>query len=113
EGVVFVCPGFLQPSKGFDRAVAAFADAVGSGAPASPPPRLYVVGSVRVSDPETEAYVERLAAACASVPGTTLVRGFVDDAEFDRWICAADVVVLPYRRSFSSGVLARAHALGR
>ena len=35
-----------------------------------------------------------------------------DDEEFDRWIGAADAVVLPYRRAWSSGVLARAHALG-
>jgi glycosyltransferase involved in cell wall biosynthesis len=32
--------------------------------------------------------------------------------EFDLWITAADAVVLPYRRSWSSGALARAQALG-
>jgi multidrug transporter EmrE-like cation transporter len=38
---------------------------------------------------------------------------FLADEEFDLWVSAADWVVLPYRRSWSSGVLARAQALGR
>jgi hypothetical protein len=33
-------------------------------------------------------------------------------SRFDRWVAAADRIVLPNRRSWSSGVLARAHALG-
>ena len=40
-----------------------------------------------------------------------LVERFVPDADFDLWLTAADRVVLPYRRSWSSGVLARAQAL--
>jgi glycosyltransferase involved in cell wall biosynthesis len=42
----------------------------------------------------------------------TVVDSYVDDGDFDRWVAAADWVVLPYRRSWSSGVLARAHAFG-
>jgi hypothetical protein len=37
-----------------------------------------------------------------------LVEGFMSDEMFDRWIVAADVVVLPYRNIWSSGVLERA-----
>jgi multidrug transporter EmrE-like cation transporter len=48
----------------------------------------------------------------ASTPGATLLVRFPSDAEFDAWIAAADAVVLPYRRTWSSGVLARAQALG-
>src|SRR5439155_159192 len=33
---------------------------------------------------------------------------YVSDEEFDRWIVAADVVVLPYRHIWSSGVMERA-----
>jgi hypothetical protein len=33
---------------------------------------------------------------------------YVSDEEFDRWIVAADVVVLPYRHIWSSGVIERA-----
>jgi len=102
---VFVCPGFLQPSKGFDRAVEAFA-----GAPDGA--RLYVVGSIRDRTPENEAYVRDLADRCRAAPQAALVQEFLSDEEFDLWVAAADWVVLPYRRAWSSGVLARAHALG-
>jgi glycosyltransferase involved in cell wall biosynthesis len=111
EGTVFVCAGFIQPSKGFDRAVDAFERA--SAGAAAPVPRLYVVGSVREPTAENRAYADALAERCDAVAGAALVEGFVDDAGFDLWISAADWVVLPYRRAFSSGVLARAHALGR
>jgi glycosyltransferase involved in cell wall biosynthesis/multidrug transporter EmrE-like cation transporter len=106
-GTVFVCPGFIQPSKGLDRAVEAFASSTPDGA------RLYIVGSVRDTTPELESYARQLEERCRAVPGATLVERFLDDEEFDLWVSAADWVVLPYRRSWSSGVLARAHALGR
>lgn len=101
---VFVCPGFLQPSKGADRAVEAFASARGGS--------LYVVGSIRDATAENEAFVDALRRRCADVDGATLVERFVDDEAFDLWISAADVLVLAYRSSWSSGVLARAHAFG-
>jgi glycosyltransferase involved in cell wall biosynthesis len=104
-GPVFVCAGFLQPSKGFDRALSAFAQA-GGGA-------LYLVGSIRERTPENEAYVAELRERVAATPGASLVEGYLDDVGFDRWMAAADWVVLPYRKSWSSAVLARAHALGR
>jgi glycosyltransferase involved in cell wall biosynthesis len=125
EGSVFVCAGFLQPSKGFDRAVEAFARAFPAGSGRAdrngnatrgrgsrPPASLYLVGSIREETAENLAYVERLRARCAQVPGVRLVEGFVADDGFDLWLAAADRVVLPYRRSWSSGVLARAQALG-
>jgi glycosyltransferase involved in cell wall biosynthesis len=107
-GPVFVCAGFLQPSKGFDRAVEAFARADGRPDGA----RLYVVGSVRDATSENLAYARSLAERCRAVRGVELVDRFLSDDEFDLWVAAADRVVLPYRRSWSSGVLARAHALG-
>jgi hypothetical protein len=36
----------------------------------------------------------------------------VSDEGFDTWIAAADVLVLPYRRAWSSGALARSQKLG-
>jgi glycosyltransferase involved in cell wall biosynthesis/multidrug transporter EmrE-like cation transporter len=105
EWPVFVCPGFLHPGKGFDRAVEAFAALGDSGA-------LYIVGSVREPTPENLAHAEALQARCREVPGVTLVEGYQTDEDFDRWVGAADWVVLPYRRSWSSGVLARAQAVG-
>jgi len=106
-GPLFVCPGFIQPSKGLDRAVEAFASATPDGG------SLYIVGSVRDPSPELEQYFRGLEERTNQVPGVTLVERFLADEEFDLWVSAADWVVLPYRRSWSSGVLARAHALGR
>lgn len=105
EGPVFVCPGFLQPSKGFDRALQAFGPVDGAA-------RLFIVGSVRVRTPENVAYAKELADACRRIAGAELVEGFAAEDDFDLWLAAADWVVLPYRRSWSSGVLARAQALG-
>ncbi len=119
-GPMFVSAGFLQPSKGFDRAVEAFARAfsfdaqraadglTGPGVRA----RLYLVGSVREDTAENRRYVEALRQRCLGVRGAQLVERSLSDEEFDLWIAAADRIVLPYRRSWSSGVLARAHAVG-
>jgi glycosyltransferase involved in cell wall biosynthesis len=104
EELVFVCPGFLQPSKGMDRILPAFAGEGGG--------HLYIVGSVRDLTPENVAYAATLRADVEALPRVHLIERFVDDMEFDRWVAAADWVLLPYRRSWSSGVLARAHVLG-
>ena len=119
EGPTFVCAGFLQPSKGFDRALEAFARAFaldgGDQRNAVPPEsraRLYLVGSVREDIPENRDHVEALRKRSLEVPAARLVERFLTDEEFDLWIAAADRVVLAYRRSWSSGVLARAHAVG-
>ncbi|MGH2740465.1 MAG: glycosyltransferase [Actinomycetota bacterium] len=101
---LFVCPGFLHPDKGFERAVMAFRDSGGG--------RLVVLGSVRDESPEKRAYAGRLRALVETTPGAELLERFVDAEEFDAWIAAADAVVLPYRRSWSSGALARAQVIG-
>jgi len=100
-----VSPGFIHPGKGFDRAVVSFRDAGAGG-------RLYIVGSVKDPIPTNMAHARLLRELAKDVPGVRLVERFVDDEEFDTWIAAADAVILPYRRSWSSGVLARAQAVG-
>jgi glycosyltransferase involved in cell wall biosynthesis len=105
DGCLFLCAGFLHPEKGYERAVRAFG-AAGS------PGRLLVVGSVRQPTPQAESYARRLRDLCEATPGVTLVEGYVSDEDFDTWIAAADVFVLPYRRAWSSGALARAQKLG-
>ncbi|MBO0899868.1 glycosyltransferase family 4 protein [Cellulomonas sp. zg-ZUI222] len=106
DAFVFLSIGFVQPHKGYDRAVRAF-----QGLPA--PARLDVVGSVRVEEPQFVAYAEELAELAADVPGATLHLGFVSDELFDRWLIASDVVVLPYREIWSSGVVERARLFER
>ncbi len=106
-GHVFVCIGFLQPHKGFDRAAAAFRGLAAQGA------SLHIVGSVRVDDPSALAHRRELEALEAQIPGVHLHVGFVSDEAFDRWIVAADTIVLPYRHIWSSSVAERARLYGR
>lgn len=102
DRTVFLAIGFIQPHKGFDRAVRAFQGI--------DPERawLFVVGSLRVEDAAYVAYLDELRALVDDTPGVTLEEGFVSDELFDRWLVAADIVVLPYRHIWSSGVLERA-----
>jgi hypothetical protein len=99
---VFLCIGFIQEHKGFDRAVHAFAGLAAHGA------RLDIVGSTRLDEPDFVAHLNELDRLCAATPGAHLHEGFVSDELFDRWIIASDVVVLPYRHIWSSGVMERA-----
>jgi glycosyltransferase involved in cell wall biosynthesis len=102
DELVFLAIGFIQPHKGFDRAVRAFNGLAGHGA------SLHVVGSVRVDEPDHLAYVAELQALTDATPGAHLHNQYVSDELFDRWLVASDVVVLPYRNIWSSGVLERA-----
>jgi len=102
---VFLSIGFLQEHKGFDRALEAFGR---SGVDAE----YHVVGSARVDAPDILAHVHRLRTLCATIPGAFLHDRYVSDAEFDMWIRAADMVVLPYREIWSSGVIERCALAG-
>ena len=105
---MFLCIGFVQAHKGFDRAVRAFSGLAAQGA------RLDVVGSVRLDDQQTGRPRRRAAPPPARDrrrPPPLRVRE--RRAAFDRWIVAADTVVLPYRHIWSSSVAERATLLGR
>ncbi|MGN6696192.1 MAG: glycosyltransferase family 4 protein [Aquihabitans sp.] len=107
DGHVFVCIGFIQPHKGFDRAATAFRGLADQGA------SLHIVGSVRVDDPSALDHQRELEALESQIPGVHLHLGFVSDEGFDRWIVAADTVVLPYRHIWSSSVAERARLYDR
>jgi len=102
---VFVSIGFIQPHKGFDRAVRAFARLDGDA-------RLYVVGDTRLDEPAWLQHCDELQALIDRTPAAELRRGYVSDEHFDLWIAAADRVVLPYRHIWSSSVVERAGLLG-
>jgi glycosyltransferase involved in cell wall biosynthesis len=104
EERVLLTPGFLHPDKGIERGIQAVRGLSEA--------RLYVVGSVKDRTPRNLEYAARLRDLVARVPEAELVERFPSDDEFDAWIAAADVVVLAYRRSWSSGALARAQAIG-
>lgn len=99
---MFLCAGFLQPHKGFDRAAAAL------GAIEAKHVRLDIVGEVRVWTREHKEYLDLLREQADADARVHLHEGYVTDEEFDRWIVASDVVVLPYREIWSSGVAERA-----
>lgn len=104
----FVAIGFLQEHKGFDRAADAFRAAGLAGQA-----ELHIVGSVRVNHPDLLAHAKALHRLAATIPGVEVHERYVSDEEFDRWILAADTVVLPYREIWSSSVLERAKLLAR
>jgi len=99
---IFLSIGFIQPHKGFDRAVRAFAGLGAHGC------RLEIVGSVRVEDPEYVRYAAQLRAAVEATDGASLHEGYTSDELFDVWIVASDALVLPYRWIWSSSVCERA-----
>jgi glycosyltransferase involved in cell wall biosynthesis len=102
EGHVFLSIGFIQPHKGFDRAVRAFRSLGAEDA------SIHVVGSVRVEDRQYLEHLDDLREEIDTTPGAHLHDGYVSDELFDVWILAADTVVLPYRHIWSSSVLERA-----
>ena len=104
---MFLSIGFIQPHKGFDRAVRAFAGLGDQGC------RLDVVGSVRLEEQAYLDYHDELARLVDATPGANLHTRWLSDEEFDRWLVASDVVVLPYRTIWSSSVLERAALYGR
>jgi glycosyltransferase involved in cell wall biosynthesis len=106
-GCVFLCIGFIQESKGFDRAVQAMS------AVQAPSARLYVVGAVRTDHPGDRRHRDLLRRLCSRDARVTFVEGFLDDAAFDTWLIAADAVICPYRSAWSSGVAARCALHGR
>jgi glycosyltransferase involved in cell wall biosynthesis len=101
DQVLLLAIGFLQPNKGFDRAIRAFGQISHNGA------QLYVVGSAWRAEEPHLTHLEELRRLTAETPDTHLKEGYLDDNEFDRWIVAADALVLPYRQIWSSGVLER------
>jgi glycosyltransferase involved in cell wall biosynthesis len=102
---LWVCAGFIHPDKGYERAILAFEEAGSPG-------RLVVIASVRSQTSANADYERWIASLSERVPGVDLLDRYVPDDEFDAWIAAADAVVLPYRRAWSSGVLARAQTIG-
>ena len=104
---VFLCIGFLKWYKGFDRAIKAFAEMRATGT------QLYVVGAAIPDTEDVRSHLRDLRRLVAATPGVSLREVWVSDEDFDTWLQAADWVVAPYRSAASSGVVARAHVVGR
>ncbi len=113
---VSLCIGFVAEHKGFDRAVTAFGRATSSVDVVDGDRRhaeLHVVGSPSVGNPAAVRYAHELASLAEATPGVTFHNAYVADTTFDRWLLACDVVLLPYRFIWSSGVAERAALFDR
>lgn len=100
---VFLCIGFIQPHKAFDRVAQAFTQLQnGKGK------QLYMVGSLRLVYDETSSYLNLLERYADENDNISLKSQFVSDEIFDTWLIACDVVVVPYKEIWTSGVLGRA-----
>lgn len=108
DAFVFLSIGFVQRHKGFDRGVEALDRLDDPDGRA----RIYVVGDIRIDHPDLLDYRHELEALCQRVPGAEFRPGYVSDEEFDRWLVAADCLVLPYREIWSSSVIERAGIYG-
>jgi glycosyltransferase involved in cell wall biosynthesis len=113
---VSLCIGFVAEHKGFDRAITAF-DRANQRRPADATvlrsAELHIVGSPSAGNAAAERYALDLEAMAAVTPGVAVHSGYVSDAAFDRWLAACDLVVLPYRYIWSSGVAERAALFDR
>jgi D-inositol-3-phosphate glycosyltransferase len=98
--------GDRRHSKGLDLLIAASAQV----ASALPNYHLLVAGEARVE--HTIDYPALLREA-GIAERTTFVDGYIPSAEVPRYFAAADLVVLPYRHIYQSGVVHLAFASGR
>lgn len=101
---VFLLIGRVQPYKGITELLDAF-DALCLDEPGRF--TLLVAGPPNL-DPETDEFVERL----RTHPSALGMLDSIPDSDLQVYLRAADVAVLPYRRSLNSGVVALALTFG-
>ncbi len=106
EAVILLCIGFLQRNKSFETAIRAMKELSNKEC------KLYIVGSSRNKDTDSVEYIKQLKKEAAEVDSVTLIEVFLDDFSLDKWIVAADTVIVPYKEIWSSGIAARASLLG-
>ncbi|MFI4917377.1 MAG: glycosyltransferase family 4 protein [Phycisphaerales bacterium JB060] len=102
DAVVLAHIGQLRRYKGVMRLVEAFAAIERSGA--------YLIVAGKAGDTAT---IDMLRKAAANDNQIRLFEGFVPDDEIQIYMAAADAVVLPYERVFTSGSVALAGTFGR
>lgn len=98
EAFVALNLGTLRPYKGLELLLEAWQGLTGY---------LLIAGGVKDA-----AYAEQLQRRAAPLAGVDLRLNFVPDADLPLWFGAADVVVLPYRKLLTSGILLWALSYG-
>jgi len=97
-GFVALALGTLRPYKGLEILLEAWQGGAG---------RLLIAGAAKDAD-----YATMIAARAAATPGVDFRPQFVPDRALPTWLAAADVLVLPYRKLLTSGVLLWALSYG-
>ena len=94
HGRVFLFLGMLRPYKGVERLLASWRSS----------PALHAKNHLVIAGkPQDEDYAKRLSVEAVHVPNVRLISAFIKDADIPKFLSAADVVVLPFRRMLTSG----------
>lgn len=108
NSIIFLCIGFINESKGYDRIASIISNCHYSNC------ELYIVGSVRLEhDVKAMSYALKLKSISEDCSSVHFVNYYLSDQDFDEWIIASDYVVVPYWSISNSGVLGRAKIFGK
>ncbi len=99
---IFLSLGHVRPYKGLQECVALFKIME------DPSARLLIVGK-----PITDAFAQELQRDCAPDPRIRCVLTFVPDNDLQLYLNAADVMILPFQRIFTSASLILAMSFSR
>ncbi len=94
-GPVLLNVGALRPYKNIEQLIDVFATL-----PLETRGTLLIAGAAK-----SQAYDEKLHRRAVAVPGVELRAIYIPDEELPTYLAAADLVVLPYRRLLTSGIL--------
>jgi glycosyltransferase involved in cell wall biosynthesis len=101
--------GLIKRYKGLEYLVEAFEEVRGRVRDAF----LLIVGDVFAGDPEGHRYYSQMIDGLRGRDDVLCVASYVPVEAVGLYLTAADVVVLPYTRTYQSGVLLAAYAAGR
>ena len=104
DQIVYTLLGAIKPYKGLEELLQAF-DVLSAEDPGK---RVLVVAG----KPDADGSVDELLVQCEMNPYVHLRAERVSDVDLQRYLNAADIAVLPYRRSLNSGVLLLAMSFG-
>lgn len=104
DEIVYAAVGSIQPYKGLELLLEAFD---GVAAKSALPRRMLIAGA-----PSGQDEVQGLLDRCLLHPKVVLRPAMVPDVDMQIYLRAADVIVLPYRRTLNSGVLLLALSFG-
>lgn len=97
DHIVYTLLGAIKPYKGLEDLLDAF-DELAAREPGRR--QLFVAGM-----PDADGSVDDLLVRCELHPDVHVRPGRIPDVDMQRYLNAADVAVMPYRRSLNSGVL--------